>query len=112
AVIETKDGFYTLQDGKLIPTSDQKEKNVKQFYYGKSGAKWVFRATGISWQKGGQVTNYQFSLPPEYLASTHELRVYEDNQGALWVWFKDKLYRLVNGNITVFTKNEIPALNE
>jgi signal transduction histidine kinase/ligand-binding sensor domain-containing protein len=112
AVIETNDGFYSLQDGKLIPTSDHKEKNVKQFYYGKSGTKWVFRATGISRQKGEQVTNYPLSLPPEYLISTQGLRVYEDNQGALWVWFKDKLYRLVNGDITVFMKNEIPALNE
>jgi signal transduction histidine kinase/ligand-binding sensor domain-containing protein len=112
AIIETNDGFYYLQDGKLVPISGLKEKNVKQFYYGKSGAKWTFGQNGVSRQKDSQMTNYALRLPSENLAYYFGLRHYEDNQGALWITFKNKLYRLVNGQITVFTKNEIPALNE
>ncbi len=112
AMIETIDGFYYLQDGKFIPTSDQKEINVKLVYYGKTGAKWTFEQNGISRQKDSQMTSYSLNLPPEYLTTTFNLRVHEDNQSALWFTFKDKLYRLANGNVTTFTKNEIPALKE
>jgi signal transduction histidine kinase/ligand-binding sensor domain-containing protein len=112
AIIQTNDEFYYLQDSKLVPISGLKEKDVKQFYYGKSGAKWAFGQNGVSRQKDGQMTNYALSLPSENLNYFFNLQHYEDNQGALWITFENKLYRLVNEQITVFTKNEIPALNE
>lgn len=112
AMIETSDGYYYLRDGKFIPSSDQKEKNVKQIYFNKSGAKWIFRPDGVSRQKDGQIINYQLSLPLEFLSYGYSTRAFEEKQGALWFAIKDKLYRLVDGNVTVFTKNEIPALNE
>jgi signal transduction histidine kinase/ligand-binding sensor domain-containing protein len=112
AIIQTNDEFYYLQDSKLIAISGLKEKDVKQFYYGKSGAKWAFGQNGVSRQKDGQMTNYALRLPSENLNYFFNLQHYEDNQGALWITFENKLYRLVNEQITVFTKNEIPALNE
>ncbi len=110
AVIETIDGFYYLQDGKLIPTADQKERNVKTIYYGKSGAKWTFERNEIS-RQDASITKYPFSVPTEYLNSSISLYVHEDNRGALWIKFVEKLYRLADGVVTAFTKNEIPALN-
>ncbi len=112
AVIEGGDRFYYLQDGRFIPTADQKERNVRQFYYGKSGTKWKVEQNGISRQKDGQTTNYPLSLPRESLTSTINFRTYEDNQGALWLVVNDKLYRLAEAKVTTFTKNEIPALKE
>ncbi len=112
AVIETNDGLYYLQDGRFIPTPDQNEINVKLIYYGRSGAKWTFERGGISRQKDATMTNYSLNLPPEYLTSIHNLQAYEDNRGAFWFTVREKLYRLANGNVSIFTKNEIPALNE
>jgi signal transduction histidine kinase/ligand-binding sensor domain-containing protein len=113
ALIETIDGYYYLRDGKFIPASDRKEKNVKQIYFNKSGAKWIFRPDGVSRQKDGQVINYQLSLPLEFLSYGYSTRTFEEKQdAALWLALKDTLYRLANGRVTVFTKNEIPALNE
>lgn len=51
-------------------------------------------------------------MPLEYLGINLTLRSFEDSKGALWIAFNRKLYRLANGDVTVFTKNEIPALNE
>lgn len=112
ALMETYKGFYYLQDGKWVPSADQKENNFKTFYYGKSGAKWTFERNEISRQKDGIKTTYPLSLPPEYFYKPISLIAYEDNQGALWIKFRDKLFRLADGIITTFTKNEIPALNE
>ncbi|MEW6130201.1 MAG: two-component regulator propeller domain-containing protein [Acidobacteriota bacterium] len=112
AVIEGADRFYYLRDGKFIPVSDQKEKGVKRFYYGKSGAKWTFERNKVTWQKAGQTTNYALSQPSEYLTLVNSLLAYEDNQGALWIRFKEKLCRLADGKVTTLTKNEIPALKE
>ena len=112
ALIDGAQGFYSLQDGKFIPTADQKEKNVRQIYYGKSGAKWNLEQNGVSRHKDGQTTNYPLSLPPEDLTSTISFHTYEDNQGALWLAIKDKLHRLADSKVTTFTQKEIPALNE
>ncbi len=111
AVIETLDGFYYLQDGKLIPTSDQKEQNVRLVFYGKSGAKWTFEQNEISRQKDGQITTYPLSLPPDYMTKSISVFVHEDNQGALWIRFTDKLSRLADGVAMTFTKKEIAAFN-
>ncbi len=111
AVIETVDGYFYLQDGKFIPTSDRKE-NAKRFLYGKSGAKWTFENNGVSRLKNGQTTNYALDLPSDYLTTSISLLAYEDNRGALWIRFKDKLCRLADAKVTTFTTNEIPALKE
>lgn len=111
ALIETYDGFYYMLDGRLI-LADQKEKNVKHVYFKKSGPKWIFRQGGISRQKDGHITNYPISLPDEHLGIINTPKVFEERQGALWLAFNNNLYRLANGNVTVFTKSEIPALNE
>lgn len=112
AVIETNFGYYYLKDGSFILTADKKEPNVKQIYSTKSGAKWIFRADEASRLKDGQTTNYSFVLPPEYLNPNAYFEHFEDSQGALWIALKDKLYRLVNGSVATFTKNEIPSLND
>jgi signal transduction histidine kinase/ligand-binding sensor domain-containing protein len=112
AVIETNSGFYYLQDGKIVPTSDQKQPNVKTVFYGKSGAKWTFEPNKISRRKDASITEYPFGLPPEYLNSSVSYYVHEDNQGALWIKLKNKLYRLADGVAATFTKNEIAAFNE
>src|ERR1051325_1030409 len=39
AIFETGKGDYALQGDRFVLTSDQKEPNVKQIYWGKSGAK-------------------------------------------------------------------------
>jgi len=112
AVIETTDGFYYLQDGKLVPTSDQKKRNVKTVFYGKSRLKWTFDQNSISREKDGETTTYPLSLPLEYLNSSISLYVHEDHQGVLWIKLADKLFRLADGVAETFTKNEIPAFNE
>jgi signal transduction histidine kinase/ligand-binding sensor domain-containing protein len=112
AVIETNNGLYYLRDGKLAPTAEQKERSVRRVYARKSGAKWVVRVDEISRHKDGQITRYPLGLPLEYLTYYFNLRHYEDHQEALWIPVKESLYRLADGRVTVFTKNEIPALNE
>ncbi len=112
AVIETTAGFYYLQDGVFIPAFDQKENNVRQVFYGKSGAKWTFAEDGISREKDGQTTKYPLALPSEFLNLYIGIYVHEDNQGILWIKLKDKLYRLADGAATAFTKSEIAAFNE
>lgn len=112
ALIETNDGFYYLQDGNLVSAAEQKEKGVKTFYYGKSGAKWTFLRGEISREKDGQKIAYPLSPPSEFLNTSINALVFEDNQGALWMRLKDKLCRLAEGTATLFTKNEIPALKE
>jgi len=112
ALIETNDGSFYLQDGKLVPAEEQKEYNSKIFYYGKSGAKWMFEQNGVKRQKDGQTTSYPLELPSENLTATNFFKTYEDNQGALWLSVKNKLYRLTNAKVTAFTNNEIPALKE
>ena len=112
ALIETNIGYYYLKDGKFVPAAEKKELNVKQIYGKKSGAKWTFRADGVSHLKEGQMTNYSFTLPPEYLNQNANFQNLEDSQGALWLTTKDKIYRLANEKVTVFTQNEIPALRK
>jgi signal transduction histidine kinase/streptogramin lyase len=113
AVIETNERFYYyLQEGEFVRASEQKEKNVRQFFYGKSGAKWNFGENEISRLKDGQTTKYPLALPPEFLNLSVNVYVHEDNQGALWIKLKEKLYRLADGNVTAFTKNEIAAFDE
>lgn len=112
ALIETNDGYYYLKDSNFIPTSEKKEPNVKKLYFPKSRAEWIFRANGTTSVKNGQTTNYPLVLPPEYLTQNANSPYLEDSQGALWIATKNLIYRLVNGNVTTFTKNEIPALNE
>jgi signal transduction histidine kinase/ligand-binding sensor domain-containing protein len=112
AVIEGADRVYALQDGKFIPVAEQKEKGIKRFYYGKSGAKWTFERDRVTQQKAGQTTTYTLSQPSEYLTLVNSLLAYEDHQGVLWIRFKEKLCRLADGKVTTLTKNEIPALKE
>lgn len=112
ALFEGDERFYYLQSGKFIPTADTKEKNVRLFYYGRSGAKWTLERNGVSRHKDGQTTNYALSLPRENLTTTISFRTYEDNQGALWLAVTDKLYRLAEAKVNTVTKNEIPALKD
>lgn len=112
AVIETTDGLYRFEDGALVPTGDQKEMRARQFYYGRSGAKWTFEQNGVTRQKDGQTTVYPLTLPPESLTSTVSLKPYEERQGALWISLSGKMCRLADGNTRVFTKNEIPPLSQ
>ena len=88
---ESNDGFYYLQDGKIIPIPDQK--NGQQLYLKKPGATWIAKQGGMAREKDGQITNYplSFSLPPYYLKYFY-LVSYEDTQGTLWFAFKDKLF--------------------
>ncbi|HQU85259.1 MAG TPA: two-component regulator propeller domain-containing protein [Pyrinomonadaceae bacterium] len=110
ALIETNTGYYYLKEGNFIPTGNNKEPNIKQIYAAKSGAKWTFRADGTTRFKSGNTTNYSLVLPSEYLNPNAKFQYLEDSQGTLWLTTKDKIYRLAEGNVTVFTKNEIPAL--
>jgi signal transduction histidine kinase/ligand-binding sensor domain-containing protein len=112
ALIETNDGYYHLKNGNFIPSADKKEPNIKQIFTPKSGAKWTFRADGASRLKDGQTTNYSLVLPSEYLNPNAKFQYLEDSQGTLWLTTKDKIYHLADGNVTVFTKNEIPALEK
>ena len=115
AVFETAKGDYALQGDRFVLTSDQKEPDVKQIYWGKSGAKWVIEQNQITRHQDGQVTTYPLKLTAEELPTSSNLAPYEDQQGALWVRRRFpafELWRLQNGKVTVFTKKEIPALNE
>jgi ligand-binding sensor domain-containing protein len=112
ALIETNDGYYHLKNGNFIPSADKKEPNIKQIFTPKSGAKWTFRADGASRLKDEQTTNYSLVLPSEYLNPNAKFQYLEDSQGTLWLTTKDKIYHLADGKVTVFTKNEIPALDK
>lgn len=112
ALVETNDGYYYLKDGNFIPAAEKKEPDIKQIYGRKSGAKWTFRADGTTRLKDGQTTKYSLTLPTEYLNQNANLQFLEDSHGALWLTAKDKIYRLANENVTVFTQNEIPALSK
>ncbi|HRH44247.1 MAG TPA: two-component regulator propeller domain-containing protein [Pyrinomonadaceae bacterium] len=112
ALIETSKEYYYLKEDNFIPAAEKKEPNVKQIYGTKSGAKWIFRADGASRLKDGQTTNYSLTLPNEYLNPNANFQYLEDSQGALWLTTKDKIYRLANEKVTVFTQNEIPALSK
>src|SRR5581483_4997690 len=114
AVFETAKGYYSLQGDRFVLTPGQKEPNVKEIYWGKSGAKWVFERNQTTRHIDGQVTTYPLKLSAEELTTSTSLAPYEDQHGALWVKRHPafELWRLQDGKATVFTKKEIPALNE
>ncbi|MBS1790230.1 MAG: hypothetical protein JST85_21070 [Acidobacteria bacterium] len=115
AVFETAKGDYALQGDRFVLTPNQKEPHVKQIYWGKSGAKWIIALNQITRQQDGQVTTYPLNLTEDELRTLNGLAPYEDSRGALWVRRKApafELWRLQAGKVTVFTKKEIPALNE
>ncbi len=115
AVFETAKGYYALQGERFVLTSDQKEPNVKQIYWGKSGAKWVIERTQTTRHQDGRATTYPLKLTVEELSTSSNLAPYEDSRGALWARRRSpafELWRLQDGKVTVFTKKEIPALNE
>ncbi len=115
AVFETAKGDYALQGDRFVLISDQKEPNAKQIYWGKSGAKWVIGPNQITRHQDGQVTTYPLKLTVEELGGNNSLAPYEDQHAALWVRRATpaaELWRLQAGTVTVFTKKEIPALNE
>ncbi|MBX7172362.1 MAG: hypothetical protein K1X72_15455 [Pyrinomonadaceae bacterium] len=112
AVIVTNTDYYYLKDGNFVPAADKKIPNVKLIYSRKSGTKWIFKADGASSLKNGKTINYPLVLPPEYLNQNVNFQYLEDNQGTLWITTKSEIYRLADGNITTYTKNEIPALND
>ncbi len=114
-VFETDKGYYSLQGDRFVLVPDQKEPNVKQMYWGKSGVKWLIERDRITRQKDGQVTTYLMQWTTEELAAGGNLEPYEDQRGALWVRRRTpgfELWRLQDGKVTVFTKKDIPALNE
>lgn len=115
ALFETAKGFYTLQGDRFVLTADQKEPDVKQIYWGKSGAKWIIARNQTTRQQDGQVTTYPLKLTQEELGAGNTIAPYEDSRGALWMRRRTpafELWRLQAGKVTVFTKKEIPALNE
>ncbi len=119
AVFETAKGYYALQGDRFVRTPDQKEPNVNQIfgqiYWGKSGAKWVIERNQTTRHQDGRATTYPLKLTPEELGANNSLAPYEDSRGALWVRRRSpafELWRLQDGKVTVFTKKEIPALNE
>src|SRR4051812_25665478 len=111
-VFETERGYYSLQEDRFVLRPEKKETNVRQIYWGKSGAKWVIESTQISRHQNGQVTTYTLKLTPEELTQVISLFPYEDSHGALWLrrYPATELWRLQDGKATVFTKKEIPAL--
>ncbi len=115
ALLETGKGFYALQGDRFALTADLKDPNVKQIYWGKSGAQWVIEQTRITRHQDGQITSYPVQLTQEERGASNNLAPYEDSRGALWVQRRARdfeLWRLQDGKLTVFTKKEIPALEE
>jgi ligand-binding sensor domain-containing protein len=115
AVFETAQGFYALQGDRFVLTAEQKAPNVKQVYWGKSGAKWVIDAKQITQHQEGRATSYPLNLTAEELGDINRLATYEDRRGALWMRRRTpafELWRLQDGKVTVFTNKEIPALAE
>ncbi len=115
AVFETAKGSYLLESDRFVRASDQKEPNVKQIYWGKSGAKWVIERNHTTRHQDGRATTYPLKIGPEEFGANYSLAPYEDNRGALWVRRKfsvSELWRLQDGKVSVFTKKDIPALNE
>ena len=115
AVFETAKGDYALQGDRFVRTPNQKEPNVKQVYWGKSGAKWVIALNQTTQHQDGKVTTYPLNLTAEELSTSNDLVPYEDRHGALWVRRRTpafELWRLQDGKVTVFTKKEIPTLNK
>src|SRR6185369_194411 len=111
----TDKGYYVLRGDRFVLSPDQKETNVKQIYWGKSGAKWVIERNQTTRHQNGHVTTYPLELSAKELASGLRLEPYEDQHGALWLKRQSpafQLWRLQDGKVTVFTKKEIPALNE
>jgi len=118
-IFETAKGYYSLQGDRFVLTPDQKDPNSKQkywqIYWGKSGAKWVIEQNQTVRHQDGQVTTYPLKLTAEELGGNNALAPYEDQHAALWVRRTTpaaELWRLQAGKVTVFTKKEIPALNE
>ena len=115
AVFETAKGDYALQGDRFVRTPNQKEPNVKQVYWGKSGAKWVIALNQTTQHQDGKVTTYPLNLTAEELSTSNDLVPYEDRHGALWVRRRTpafELWRLQAGKVTVFTKKEILTLNK
>lgn len=115
AVFETAKGNYSLQGDRFVLASNPKDPNVKQVYWGKSGTKWVIERNQVARHQDGKVTTYSLNLTAEELFTSNDLAPYEDRHGALWVKRRTpafELWRLHDEKVTVFTKKEIPALNE
>ncbi|MBK7708098.1 MAG: hypothetical protein IPJ30_20700 [Acidobacteria bacterium] len=112
ALIETLGGNYYLKDGEFVPAADPYEPNVKRIYAPRSGAKWIFRTGSGERVIDGKTTQYAINLAPEYLNSNAGFRNLVDARGAMWLAIKDKIYRLADGAVSVFTASDVPALND
>lgn len=112
AMIETSDGYYYLREGRFVPSTRRDEKNVRHFYLKGSGPTWTVRPNSASAEKDGQIVDYDLALPAEYFGSDFRTPAFEEKRGALWLPFDDKLYRLADGKVAIFTKSEIPALGD
>lgn len=114
-IFETVKGDYALQGDRFVLTPDQKEPGVKRIYWGKSGAKWVIGPNQTTRQQDGYGTTYPLNLTADELGDINHFAPYEDRRGALWFSRRTpafEIWRLQAGKVTVFTKKEIPALNE
>lgn len=112
AVIETRDALFHLQDGNLRPTVDQKKYLGKQFYYGRSGARWTIEPNRVTWERDGRTVYYDVDLPSEFWSSGNAMHPLEDSQGALWILWGRTICRLAGGRATAYTQKEIPGLSE
>lgn len=111
-LLETKERFHYLQDGKLVPVPEQKENGVRVIYYGKSGAKWIVETNRVIQQKDGRTTVYSFETESDWLSYIFGVSPFEDKTGALWIRVNGRIANFRDGAVKIYTAREIPALKE
>lgn len=113
ALIESSQGYFYLEDGKFVRSEVSDDVNLKRrIYFGRSGARWYLTSIGATRLKDGDTTEYNFELNESDLGLGGNLRAFEDDRGALWFAVRGRLYRLSDGNVTVYSNREVPAVDE
>jgi len=108
ALIETESGLYSFQQGHFVRLPEEKEKGVRQIFFGPSGTKWIFEQSTISQAKDSKVIPYKLALTRADLDTNRSMVPYEDRRGGLWLsTVEGSLYRLGDGVLSVFDYRDL-----
>ncbi|MCW5960241.1 MAG: hypothetical protein KIS76_08755 [Pyrinomonadaceae bacterium] len=118
-IIATHQKLYYFKDGKFIPLPAEKQREPIKTYSRKPDSVWIMKPGSITHKKNGGETFYSFDFRQLRTSSVADFTVnyfpemaaaycFEDSHGALWVGrVRDRLYRLRDGEVELFTAAEI-----
>src|SRR5574341_338869 len=102
-LIGTGRGPYYLRAGKFIPAPEYGNPKLR-LYRGPSGTQWTIDARGARQVKDGREIYYPIKF--DWDDNLYGLGAHEDSQGNFWLADRAGVYRLRDGQVTRYTKQD------